>query len=1116
MKRVVADSDDEDGMEDQMPGLEEDQGTIASESEGEESQIAPQTQSQNKRVDRAEDEYLPGSIVRVKLINFVTYDSVEFHPGPRLNMIIGPNGTGKSTIVCAIALGLGWLPAVLGRAKDVSSFVKQGTEESLIEIELQGSKNAKNLIISRHLKRQENTSKWQLNGKNANATQVKEAVDEFDINVANLCCFLPQDRVAEFAQMKPDELLAQTQRAAGAIGMSAWHDNLKVHGKERIRLTNLIEEECKNADHIEDRLNALQRDVERARERQEIQDMVEALSVMALDAQLRERKGLFDQLRNEKRKQEEELVRIQQHLQPLESRLKEYNRENESIKGQSRKMTDELRKEKMIFQKERDEMESFGQKTQDLLDQITSLNKRDDEVKRHIKNLNLSIEELRMKVAERPPLQDTSKIDQNMRTISRDIESLRQEMGDLNIESDELRNNMARSNGDYENVRTQLHRLDSVKERRLRHLEQADPDTYKAVLWLRENAKLFRGRVHEPVMLEISIQDPRMADAVENCINFAAMTTFVCDLQEDYDLFGRMMDAQRLRVNFCDRGNCERMDQFERPATQIELQGYGFESYVIDFIDGPDLILRYLCADLKLHKIPVALNQQNVNIPNVESSGKFQRYITGRNSHAISISNYGTRKNSTLTREMRHARIFNQSVDQEQKRRLDNRLLQIETEKKEYGSRISAIKDQIDVCRAREADLRTQYQNLEQEKGKMINATKIWEKNKLTLSLKEAELDKERSRPTIELQKERFNRQIDELGEKSAVLVERMSVTLENQLKKRDKLVIYDLQSLHHHQKIQELSSLKESKEQLCNEARESLKLIVENFEKAKKEIKELRVELQAKADIASTTAREKMREMTAQKESSDELQRRLNEESAKLAMITSVDPDALETYEARKKELQTSKNKIKDHQAKKKIVDHKVEKYEKKWIPALEALVKDVDEKFSRAFAAVGNAGEVSILKDEDYEKWGIAIKVKFRDEEELQQLDAQRQSGGERSISTITYLLSLTEMSRAPFSLVDEINQGMDQKYERQVHNHMVNVTCENASAGQYFLITPKLLPNLTYHDRMRVLIINNGDWLPERLSLQQIAKRASIAKKKRRLNGSMNGRARDIPVS
>ena len=53
-------------------------------------------------------KHQPGSIVRVKLTDFVTYTAVEFFPGPSLNMVIGPNGTGKSTLVCAICLGLGW------------------------------------------------------------------------------------------------------------------------------------------------------------------------------------------------------------------------------------------------------------------------------------------------------------------------------------------------------------------------------------------------------------------------------------------------------------------------------------------------------------------------------------------------------------------------------------------------------------------------------------------------------------------------------------------------------------------------------------------------------------------------------------------------------------------------------------------------------------------------------------------------------------------------------------------------------------------------------------------------------------------------------------------------
>lgn len=39
--------------------------------------------------------------------NFLTYDKAELQPGPRFNLVLGPNGTGKSSIVCAIFIALG-------------------------------------------------------------------------------------------------------------------------------------------------------------------------------------------------------------------------------------------------------------------------------------------------------------------------------------------------------------------------------------------------------------------------------------------------------------------------------------------------------------------------------------------------------------------------------------------------------------------------------------------------------------------------------------------------------------------------------------------------------------------------------------------------------------------------------------------------------------------------------------------------------------------------------------------------------------------------------------------------------------------------------------------------
>ena len=63
-------------------------------------------------------------------------------------------------------------------------------------------------------------------------------------------------------------------------------------------------------------------------------------------------------------------------------------------------------------------------------------------------------------------------------------------------------------------------------------------------------------------------------------------------------------------------------------------------------------------------------------------------------------------------------------------------------------------------------------------------------------------------------------------------------------------------------------------------------------------------------------------------------------------------------------------------------------------------------------------------------------------RDNEKLQILTGQRQSGGERSVSTILYLMALQELAAAPFRVVDEINQGMDPRNERLVHSQIVEI--------------------------------------------------------------------------
>ena len=95
-----------------------------------------------------------GAVLSIKMKNFITYDYSMVFAGPRLNVILGPNGTGKSTITHAICLACGGSANTVGRSPDLKQFVKHNKEgeECFVEVEIfQHPESGKVLRIKRIL-----------------------------------------------------------------------------------------------------------------------------------------------------------------------------------------------------------------------------------------------------------------------------------------------------------------------------------------------------------------------------------------------------------------------------------------------------------------------------------------------------------------------------------------------------------------------------------------------------------------------------------------------------------------------------------------------------------------------------------------------------------------------------------------------------------------------------------------------------------------------------------------------------------------------------------------------------------------------------------------------------
>jgi structural maintenance of chromosomes protein 5 len=246
-----------------------------------EDQDSDSTLQNEDREFSAKPDFQPGAIVRVQVGNFVTYEHAEFEPGPNLNMVIGPNGTGKSSLVCAICLGLGYPANVLGRASSFGDFVKHGKDYATVEIELQKRrKDRQNFVIRLRINREDNTRKFWLNGRETSLKNIQSLMKTLRIQIDNLCQFLPQDKVAEFAGINSIDLLTKTLQAAAPPLMIGLQNELKEIYAAQKGARRQIEVDAEQLKILESRQQGLQADVARLREKEEIEENIRTLEIV--------------------------------------------------------------------------------------------------------------------------------------------------------------------------------------------------------------------------------------------------------------------------------------------------------------------------------------------------------------------------------------------------------------------------------------------------------------------------------------------------------------------------------------------------------------------------------------------------------------------------------------------------------------------------------------------------------------------------------------------------------------------------------------------------------------------------------------------------------------------
>jgi len=497
----------------------------------------------------------------------------------------------------------------------------------------------------------------------------------------------------------------------------------------------------------------------------------------------------------------------------------------------------------------------------------------------------------------------------------------------------------------------------------------------------------------------------------------------------------------------------------------------------------------HLCQNAYLHDIPLAdkeVDEQRI----VDENGFTQFFAASKldrnsdkipNTHyRVTRSRYGNHEATTTTRPVRPANNLNVQIDLEKKAQLTNELTKLRAKVAEVDQHLQELLNQEKEIRQKDDPIRTQRDELMNKKKKMQNQLKEYDEIKVRLDTKENQLEellKEAREHDIEKETAAINKKYSAKAIKRATMaIEALNLRIKAGEVQKQR-VFASLKAMHFTQIVVELKHLMEANNHV--------------FENAKRELDEATKLADEKKELARRKLNEakKTGEPTPQQKDEfqklpndlDELNALLAEQEARVNLTAGQNDNVLKEYEERKKKIEEMEEALLQKSKGHEHAQNNLNKLEREWKPHVEKLVAKVSDSFGAFMKKLDCSGECKLTTDVDYDKWGIEILVKFRNAEKMQVLTRQRQSGGERAVSTILYLMSLQDIARSPFRVVDEINQGMDPRNERLVHKIIVD-TATQPDTSQYFLITPKLLPDLEYNDKMKILCIFNGDWQPE----------------------------------
>ncbi|KAK4528746.1 hypothetical protein GAYE_SCF64G6692 [Galdieria yellowstonensis] len=1002
-----------------------------------------------------------GQVVSFKLKNFVTFDEVSLQASPSLNLIAAPNGTGKSTIASALAIVLCSNLRNLDRASSLSEFVKRGKERATIEISLydpQLSETNFQRKISRSFDIYGKSESF-VDDRPVRQSEVLDLCKSYNIQLDNLCVFMPQDRIASFTSMDAKELFQRTLEAVGDTDLHLSFNSL-VSKENELKTKKLVKEADEN------RLAQLKKEHERLEtSRQHIEE------VQRLENELK-RMEIWKQylLYNEKRT----------HLLDILKKKKELRNNKVVLQNECKRVKEEIEKAQNELEARTSELQSLHQAAHERKEKIRFRRNILEEAFKAIKStmesqkklpsyesLRKSIEMKREKIAS---LEQRLSGHNDLEELERLLKERREQLSELKSKHDEEQNKLYSKTTEFERAKNELQRqiqesqqLDNYRIRQLTYLEERNPGIQQAVKLIEQNSHHLRGRVWGPIGLEFHPHDEYAARILQACVPNSLRRMFVVEYDEDLKLLTESICKD---VPFDCVSIAQVSEERLLPPSDLEsLRCFGLYDVVTNIFDAPREIKLAMCSHTPYSWIYVGNKTCEEHTEEICEKTNVRHWFNPKEYFRVTVSRFT--KEKILQREPLRPLAHNFLLENKDKRSrsskiddLTNKKNQIEEELASQSRKVQQVMESMQQCESRIAAVSSERN----EVFKLLS-----ERKKLVVQVEkeEAELEK------FNLQEERLKfRGMIERQQRDIVLnLKELQVLVKDcmEVEKQLDQAVVSRENYNISLKLLESEATERYEEFLT--AQNEYIAVKSDYVHKKNELEQLWKELEE--NHSEEHYKSLKTEFPQDWESFHNL---YNQRKAKWTAISNVDPLALSNYERVEEELAQVETRLQ------KTISTLVEEEKRfleerdEFIDKMSNQIASMNERFSQLFSLLECRGQLVLKNVEDLKNLSIEINVSFRDDQPLLPLSGLRNSGGEKMVSIMLYLFSMQQSMKAPFTLVDEMNQGMDPTFERKIVSVMIS-DARHSTSSQVFLISPKLLTDLEFGRETKTHFIFNG---------------------------------------